>query len=205
MTAEINYREAIAQALADELEADPRVVLIGEDVGAAGGVFKSTAGLVRTLRGVPSPRHADLRAGDRRHGPRRSHHGPSPGGRDHVRRLRRGLFRPDRQPARQVPLHDRGPSPSARHRAHGQWCRRRVRGTALATGRELVPQHSRAQDRRPRHPGRHVRAATLRHPGGQPGPGVRAQEPVRDERDRCPTETAWCRSEWRTSSVPGRT
>jgi len=45
MTAEINYREAIARALADELESDPRVVLIGEDVGAAGGVFKSTAGL----------------------------------------------------------------------------------------------------------------------------------------------------------------
>lgn len=45
MTTEINYRDAVAKALADELEADPRVVLIGEDVGAAGGVFKSTAGL----------------------------------------------------------------------------------------------------------------------------------------------------------------
>jgi pyruvate dehydrogenase E1 component beta subunit len=44
MTA-ISYRDAVTQALADELAADERVILIGEDVGAAGGVFKATAGL----------------------------------------------------------------------------------------------------------------------------------------------------------------
>jgi acetoin:2,6-dichlorophenolindophenol oxidoreductase subunit beta len=42
---ELNYRHAIARALADEMAADDRVILIGEDVGAAGGAFKSTAGL----------------------------------------------------------------------------------------------------------------------------------------------------------------
>jgi acetoin:2,6-dichlorophenolindophenol oxidoreductase subunit beta len=42
---EITYRVAIAMALADELEADPNVFLLGEDIGAGGGVFKSTAGL----------------------------------------------------------------------------------------------------------------------------------------------------------------
>jgi pyruvate dehydrogenase E1 component beta subunit len=41
----LNYRQAIARALADELAADPAVMLIGEDVGAAGGAFKSTVGL----------------------------------------------------------------------------------------------------------------------------------------------------------------
>ena len=45
MIVELNYREAIARALGDELEADPKVLLIGEDVGEAGGVFKTTAGL----------------------------------------------------------------------------------------------------------------------------------------------------------------
>ncbi len=45
MSAEVTYREAVIKALGDELEADPRVVLIGEDVGAAGGVFKATEGL----------------------------------------------------------------------------------------------------------------------------------------------------------------
>jgi len=42
---EISYREVIARAIADELESDPDVLLIGEDVGAAGGAFKSTVGL----------------------------------------------------------------------------------------------------------------------------------------------------------------
>jgi pyruvate dehydrogenase E1 component beta subunit len=42
---ELTYREAVAKALADELERDERVILLGEDIGAAGGVFQATAGL----------------------------------------------------------------------------------------------------------------------------------------------------------------
>ena len=42
---EITYRQAITRAMADELEADERVIVFGEDVGAAGGVFKATEGL----------------------------------------------------------------------------------------------------------------------------------------------------------------
>ena len=42
---EITYREAIVQALADELAADDDVFILGEDVGAAGGVFKTVDGL----------------------------------------------------------------------------------------------------------------------------------------------------------------
>ena len=38
---ELTYREAINLALAEEMTADPGVVLIGEDVAAAGGVFKT--------------------------------------------------------------------------------------------------------------------------------------------------------------------
>jgi len=45
MSEELNYRHAIARALADEMDYDDRVILIGEDVGAAGGAFKSTDGL----------------------------------------------------------------------------------------------------------------------------------------------------------------
>jgi pyruvate dehydrogenase E1 component beta subunit len=41
----ITYREAVAEGLARELRRDQSVVLLGEDVGAAGGVFKTTAGL----------------------------------------------------------------------------------------------------------------------------------------------------------------
>lgn len=37
--------EAVNQALAHELAADPRVVVLGEDVGVNGGVFRATQGL----------------------------------------------------------------------------------------------------------------------------------------------------------------
>ncbi len=42
---EVTYKQAITKALADELESDDSVLLIGEDIGAAGGVFKATDGL----------------------------------------------------------------------------------------------------------------------------------------------------------------
>lgn len=42
---ELNYRKVIARAIADEMATNPRVVFLGEDVGAAGGAFKTTEGL----------------------------------------------------------------------------------------------------------------------------------------------------------------
>jgi pyruvate/2-oxoglutarate/acetoin dehydrogenase E1 component len=42
----ITYREAVADGLAREMRRDPTVVCLGEDIGAAGGVFKTTAGLL---------------------------------------------------------------------------------------------------------------------------------------------------------------
>jgi pyruvate dehydrogenase E1 component beta subunit len=44
--AELTYRGAIAAAIAQEMDRDPTVVMIGEDIGAAGGVFKLTEGLL---------------------------------------------------------------------------------------------------------------------------------------------------------------
>ena len=43
--AEMTYRTAIAAGIAQEMERDPTVYLIGEDVGEPGGVFKATEGL----------------------------------------------------------------------------------------------------------------------------------------------------------------
>lgn len=43
--AQLSYRQAVAAGIAQEVERDPTVMLIGEDVGAAGGVFKATEGL----------------------------------------------------------------------------------------------------------------------------------------------------------------
>ena len=42
---QISLIEAVTQALAFELRADPSVLVLGEDVGVNGGVFRATAGL----------------------------------------------------------------------------------------------------------------------------------------------------------------
>ena len=41
----INYRKAIAEAIARSMREDPKVVFLGEDVALAGGAFKTTVGL----------------------------------------------------------------------------------------------------------------------------------------------------------------
>jgi acetoin:2,6-dichlorophenolindophenol oxidoreductase subunit beta len=41
----ITYREAVAEGIAREMRRDPTVVCLGEDIGAAEGVFKTTVGL----------------------------------------------------------------------------------------------------------------------------------------------------------------
>ena len=44
--AETTYLEAIRQAMLEEMDRDPAVVLIGEDVGVYGGAFKTSEGLL---------------------------------------------------------------------------------------------------------------------------------------------------------------
>jgi pyruvate/2-oxoglutarate/acetoin dehydrogenase E1 component len=56
--AELSYREAVAAGIAQEMERDERVVMLGEDIAGAGGVFKTTVGLLerfgpRRVRDTP--------------------------------------------------------------------------------------------------------------------------------------------------------
>lgn len=44
--AELSYREAVAHGIAQEMRRDPSLVMLGEDIAAAGGVFKTTVGLL---------------------------------------------------------------------------------------------------------------------------------------------------------------
>ena len=44
--AELTYRGAVAYGIAQEMRRDPALVMLGEDVAAAGGVFKTTEGLI---------------------------------------------------------------------------------------------------------------------------------------------------------------
>ena len=45
--AEVTYRESVAEGIAREMRRDPNVVCLGEDIGAAEGVFKTTVGLFK--------------------------------------------------------------------------------------------------------------------------------------------------------------
>ncbi|MEN3358972.1 MAG: acetoin:2,6-dichlorophenolindophenol oxidoreductase subunit beta, partial [Mycobacteriales bacterium] len=45
--AQLTYRDAVSRGIAQEMARDERVVFLGEDVGAAGGVFKATGGLLK--------------------------------------------------------------------------------------------------------------------------------------------------------------
>jgi acetoin:2,6-dichlorophenolindophenol oxidoreductase subunit beta len=45
MPEQLEFRDAVRDALAEELERDERVIFFGEDVAAAGGVFATTGGL----------------------------------------------------------------------------------------------------------------------------------------------------------------
>ncbi len=63
----ITYREAAARAIAQEMRRDDSVVFLGEDVAAAGGVFKATVGLLeefgsRRVRDTPISEQAILGA-----------------------------------------------------------------------------------------------------------------------------------------------
>ena len=56
--AQLTYRQAVAEGLAQEMARDESVYFIGEDVAAAGGVFKTTGGLLerfgpRRVRDTP--------------------------------------------------------------------------------------------------------------------------------------------------------
>lgn len=44
--AELTYRDAVAYAIAQEMRRDPTLVMVGEDIGPAGGVFRTTVGLI---------------------------------------------------------------------------------------------------------------------------------------------------------------
>jgi pyruvate/2-oxoglutarate/acetoin dehydrogenase E1 component len=54
----ISYVEAVREALAEEMRRDPKVFIIGEDVGQYGGTFKATKGLMQEFgpdRVIDSP------------------------------------------------------------------------------------------------------------------------------------------------------
>ena len=97
--AQLSYREAVAYGIAQEMRRDPSLVMLGEDIGPAGGVFKTTVGLIDEFGPRTGPRHPDLRAGDPGGGDGSGDDRHPGDRRDHVLRLPRRLLGP-RSPTR---------------------------------------------------------------------------------------------------------
>ena len=79
--------QAVNRALAQALAADERVVVMGQDVGQLGGVFRATDGLQAQFRRKARVRYAAGRIGHRRHRVRHGADWPAARGRDPVHGL----------------------------------------------------------------------------------------------------------------------
>ena len=135
--AELTYRDAVAAGIAQEMARDESVVFLGEDIGAAGGVFKATVGLFeqfgpKRVRDTP-----DLGAGDPRRGDGRGDDGSEADRRDHVLGLSRGVLGHRRERDRQDALHDERPDHAAARHPHRERRGLALRRAALAGGGEL--------------------------------------------------------------------
>ena len=65
--AKMTMVQALNLALKQEMEKDDRVIVLGEDVGRDGGVFRVTEGLVDRVRGAARSRHPLGGSRHRRH------------------------------------------------------------------------------------------------------------------------------------------
>ena len=201
-----NIIQAVNDALRIEMRRDPRVVVLGEDVGKFGGVFRATAGLYRRVRRRPRHRHAARRG---RHHRRRDRHGalrPAAGAGDPVRRLHLPGVRPDRQRAGEVPLPLGRPVPGAdgdpharrrRHQAAATTTRSRPEALFIHTPGLKVVCPSNPYDAKGLLLSRHPRA-TIRSSSSS-----RSASTARP-RARCPRATTRCRSARRKVVREGR-
>ena len=67
---EITYAQAIKDAMSEEMRRDPKVFLLGEDIGVYGGAFGVTSGMVQEfgaerVRDTPHLRGSHHRGGRR--------------------------------------------------------------------------------------------------------------------------------------------
>ncbi len=136
--AELTYRDAVIRGIAQEMERDPDVVFLGEDVAKPGGVFKATVGLFEMfgplrVRDTPISEQAILGAAM----------GAAMTGLKPIAEIMfsdfyRGVLRLHRQRIPQEPLHVERPGQMPAGGAHRQRRRRALRRAALTKRRELV-------------------------------------------------------------------
>ena len=167
---------------------DPRIVVLGEDVGRFGGVFRATVGSAGGVRRRSLHRHAAGRGGDHRRGDRHGALRHAPGARDPVRRLHLsgGTIRSSNELAK-FRYRSGGRVPGAGRDPHADRRRHQGRALPLAVARGAVHAHAGAEGGQPVEPRRRQGAAGQRHPRRRPGDlhGAEAHLP-RSRRARCP-------------------
>ena len=205
LMAVMRYREALNQAMREEMRADESVFLMGEDVGVFQGAFKVTRGDAGGVRREARARHADLGEHDRRHGSRRGDGRAAPDRRDHDRQLRAAGDGPDHQLGRAHPLHVRRPGEGAAGRALPAGRGSPARAHALAHDGGDVPARARAAGRGAVHARGREGPAEGRDPRRQPGDLHRARVALRHARRGARQRRARCASARRRSAARATT
>ena len=172
---QMNMVQAINDALRHEMRRDDRVVVLGEDVGKVGGVFRVTAGSLGRVRRRPRRRHAAQRGRHHRHRHRHGALRPAARARDPVRGLHLPGVRPDRQRAGEAALALGRGVPGQDGPAHARR-RRHPRGPLpLAVARIALHPRGGAQGRLPVQPARREGPAPRVDARSGPRPLLRAQ------------------------------
>ena len=162
--AQLTYRDAVAAGIAQEMRRDPNVVLLGEDVAAAGGVFKATVGLLdefgaKRVKDTPISEQAIVGA---------AMGAAMTGLRPIVDMMFSDFFAVTlghrRESDREDALHDGRPGHAAARDSLGERRGLALRRAALAERRELVDDDSGPEDRRAGVPRRREGPARRGHP-----------------------------------------
>ena len=120
---EVTLVEAINLALARAMEDDPDVVVLGEDVGVNGGVFRATVGPAAALWTGARARYAAVRTSDQRALRRHGGAGTEAGRRDPVHGIYLSLHRSTGEPCLATAQPDPGTAHLSDGSAHPAWRR----------------------------------------------------------------------------------
>ena len=142
---EITYRQALNEALAEELERDADVFLMGEEVAEYNGAYKVSQGLLERFGAETHHRHADQRKWFCRHGSRRGDVRTASDHRVHDLQFLARRFRSSRE-QRAEHAHDVGRTIQySDHVSRSEWTGASTRRDALARDGMFVCECSRPE------------------------------------------------------------